>query len=61
MFLRESSVEGGFTAKAPGHSIFTQAEIIEVVKEMIKDAGKCRFGPPDFPELIRLHVVKNFG
>jgi hypothetical protein len=42
-FLVEETIEGGYTAKALGESIFTEAETIEEFKEQIKDAVKCHF------------------
>ena len=38
VFLVEESPEGGYTAKALGESIFTEADDLESLKEMIKDA-----------------------
>ena len=58
IFLVEESVEGGFEAKALGHSIFTEADSIEELKVAIKDALKCHFEDNSFPKIIRLHYVK---
>ena len=58
IFLVEESVEGGFEAKALGHSIFTEADSIEELKVAIKDALKCHFEDNLFPKIIRLHYVK---
>lgn len=58
-FLVEESPEGGFTAKALGQSIFTEAETLEELKISIKDAVKCHYDNPDnMPVIIRLHMVK---
>ncbi len=43
-FLVEEAPEGGYTAKALGESIFTEADTISALKEEIKDAVKCHFG-----------------
>lgn len=40
IFLVEDDEEGGYTAKAVGESIFTQASDIETLREMV------RFGSP---------------
>ncbi len=44
IFLVEESVESGFEAKSLGHSIFTEAETIPKLKEMIFDLIKCHLG-----------------
>jgi predicted RNase H-like HicB family nuclease len=43
IFIIEESPEGGWTAKALGHSIFTEAESDEELKENIKEAFNCHF------------------
>lgn len=37
------SPEGGYETRALGHSIFTQADTIEELHEMIRDAIYCHF------------------
>jgi hypothetical protein len=43
IFLVEESDEGGYEAKALGHSIFTEAETLEELKKNINDAINCHF------------------
>jgi len=43
IFLIEESNEGGYEAKALDHSIFTEAEDLNELREKIKDAVKCHF------------------
>lgn len=57
-FLVEEAIDGGYTAKALGESIFAEAETIEDLKEQIKDAVKCHFDIDKLPKIIRLHLVK---
>ncbi len=57
IFLVEESVEGGYTAKGLGVSIFTEGETIEELQEKIKDAIHCHFDEVK-PRLVRLHMVK---
>jgi hypothetical protein len=60
VFLIEEDPEGGYTAKALGESIFTQANDIAGLKEMLRDAVRCHF--PDQanrPKAIRLHIVRD--
>jgi hypothetical protein len=59
IFMVEESIEGGFEAKALGYSIFTQAETMDSLKQMVLDAVNCHFNPEDKPKTIRLHFVKD--
>lgn len=59
VFLVEDDPEVGYTAKALGESIFTQAEDIESLKVMIRDAVDCHFEAEDKPKMIRLHIVRD--
>jgi hypothetical protein len=59
IFLVEESVEGGYEAKALGHSIYTEAEDLESLKEAIRDAVRCHFDEKEMPTIIRLHMVKD--
>ena len=54
-FLVEESIEGGYTAKGPGVSIFTQAESLEDLRGMVKDAVECHFDD-NKKRIIRLHI-----
>lgn len=59
IFLVEEDPEGGYTAKALGESIFTEADSLEEIKENIKNAISCHFdNEEDLPNIIRLHIVK---
>jgi predicted RNase H-like HicB family nuclease len=59
VFLVEDDPDGGYTARALGESIFTQAEDIESLKEMIRDAVDCHFEAEEKPKIIRLHIVRD--
>ncbi|MFZ5818361.1 MAG: 2-oxoisovalerate dehydrogenase [Chloroflexota bacterium] len=43
IFLVEDAPEGGYTARALGHSIFTEADSWEELKEAIQEAVRCHF------------------
>jgi predicted RNase H-like HicB family nuclease len=58
IFLIEEAPEGGFSARALGHSIFTEAESIEELRNQIRDAVKCHFEEGQSPKIIRLHFVR---
>ncbi len=49
--------EGGFSAKAVGHGIFTQGDTWEQLREMALDAVKCHFDEGEMPSSIRLHLL----
>jgi predicted RNase H-like HicB family nuclease len=59
IFLIEEDLEGGYVARAIGESIFTQADTIESLRDVIRDAVKCHFEESDRPKLIRLHFVRD--
>ena len=58
IFLVEEALEGGFTAKAIGESIFTEGDTMDEIKVNIKEAVECHFDEDKKPKLIRLHMIK---
>ena len=56
IFIVEESPEGGYEAKALGHSIFTEGESKEELKKNIKEAIHCHF-ETDAPKIIQLHYI----
>lgn len=58
IFIIEESQEAGYEARALGHSIFTEADTIGELKDMIKDAVQCHFEVDNVPKIIRLHYIK---
>ena len=59
LFLVEEAPEGGFTARALGHSIFTQAETLHELRSNVRAAIECHFQDGATPKLIRLHFVRD--
>jgi hypothetical protein len=59
IFLVEEAPEGGYTARALGHNILTEADSFEELKKMVQDAMQCHFETEEMPRLIRLHMVKD--
>lgn len=47
IFLVQSSPEGGYEAQALSHSIYTEADTLDELREMIKDAVHCHFEETD--------------
>jgi len=58
IFIIEESPEGGYEARALAHSIFTEADTIDELKIMVKDAVHCHFDKENIPRIIRLHYIK---
>jgi len=56
-FLVAESPEGGYTARALGESIFTEAETVEELHANVRDAVRCHFEEGKAPKMIRLHFV----
>ena len=59
IFVVEEAAEGGYTARALGHSIFTEADTREALKDAVRDAVRCHFDEGEAPSLIRLHFVQD--
>ena len=58
IFAVEEAPEGGFVARALGHSVFTEADNLEALR-----AARARCGPLSFrrcrpAKVIRLHFVR---
>lgn len=58
IFLVEEAPEGGFTARALGAAIFTEADDLEGLREQVRDAVRCHFDDEQRPRVIRLHFVR---
>jgi hypothetical protein len=58
IFLVEEAAEGGFTARALGESIFTEADTLHDLHEKVRDAVRCHFDESCLPKVIRLHFVR---
>ena len=43
VFLVQRAPEGGYTARALGESIFTQADSLEELHENVRDAARCHY------------------
>jgi hypothetical protein len=43
VFLVRESPEGGFEARALRHAVFTQADSMDELKAMLRDAVACHF------------------
>ncbi len=43
IFVIEEAAEGGFTARALGESIFTEADSLHALRQQVRDAVNCHF------------------
>jgi hypothetical protein len=59
IFTVQESIDGGYEAQALGHSIFTQAESMEELRDAVRDAVRCHFDEGERPHVIRLHTVRD--
>lgn len=59
IFSVEESPEGGYEARALGHSIFTQGDSMDELKRNVRKAVQCHFDEGKAPKVIRLHMVKD--
>jgi hypothetical protein len=59
IFLVEEAPEGGYTARALGPSIFTEADTLEELHAQVRDAVRCHFEEGQAPKIIRLHFVRD--
>ncbi|MDD2709906.1 MAG: 2-oxoisovalerate dehydrogenase [Verrucomicrobiae bacterium] len=60
--VQEDEAEGGYVATALGHSIVTEADTLEELRHMVRDAVQCHFGDGvsgEMPKIIRLHFVRD--
>jgi len=58
--VREDEIDGGYTARALGCSIFTEAEALEELRKNVREAVDCQFDESmPAPRIIRLHFVRD--
>lgn len=59
IFQIEEAPEGGYTAHALGHAIFTEGESLDELRDNVRDAVRCHFDEGAGPKVIRLHFVRD--
>jgi len=59
IFLVEEAPEGGYTAKALGHCICTEADSVAKLKKHVQEATRCHFEQEEMPRTIRLRRVRD--
>ena len=58
IFMVQEPPEGGYSAEALGHAVFTVADSLQELNEMVRDAVICHFEEETRPKIIRLHFVR---
>ena len=58
IFVVTEPPEGGYAAEALGQSIFTVADTLQELNEMVRDAVICHFEDEARPKIVRLHFVR---
>lgn len=58
IFLVEEAAEGGYTARALGESIFTEADDVATLEANVRDAVRCHFEDDAMPRIVRLHFTR---
>ena len=59
VFVVEEAPEGGYTARAVGESIFTEADDVPRLYANVRDAVRCHFDEGQGPKVVRLHFVRD--
>lgn len=54
IFVVTEAPEGGFTARALGEAIFTEADDLTVLRERVRDAARCHFEEGEPTRTVRL-------
>jgi hypothetical protein len=60
--VQQDEIDGGYVATALGHSIVTEADSLDDLRSMVRDAVHCHFGDHqagEMPKVIRLHFVRD--
>ena len=55
--VTQDETDGGFIARALGHSIVTEADTWSLLRSNVREAVLCHFDEGKAPAVIRLHRV----
>ncbi len=60
IFVVEEAPEGGYSARALGAAIFTEADDLDTLQSEVRDAVLCHYEvEAERPRVIRLHFVRD--
>jgi hypothetical protein len=60
--VHEDEADGGYSAAALGHDVFTEADTWPELRTRVREAVQCHFGEDAAgaaPNVIRLHFVRD--
>ena len=57
IFLVEEAPEGGYTARALGYSVFTEADTWAELKANVQEAVSCHFEEDEKPRIVHLQSI----
>jgi predicted RNase H-like HicB family nuclease len=58
--VTEDEIDGGYSASALGHGIYTDGESLDELRQNVKEAVECYFDETtELPKMIRLHFVRD--
>ena len=58
IFVVEEAPEGGYTARALGESIFTEADDLSELHANVREAVRCHFEEGEAPAIVHLHRAR---
>ena len=58
IFVVENAPEGGYSARALGESIFTEADDLEELHRNVREAVLCHFGEVAAPKAVRFRLTR---
>lgn len=61
IFIVEEAPEGGYTARALGAAIFTEADDLAALHERVRDAVTCHFDEGQAPKTLHLRCGPAIG
>ena len=56
IFVVTEAPEGGYTARALGESIFTEADDLDALRDQVREAVTCHFEEDQAPKVVRLSL-----
>lgn len=57
-FIVQEAPDGGFTARAVGQDVFSDADDLPDLHTQVRDAVRCHFDDDKKPSVIRLHITR---
>jgi hypothetical protein len=55
----EEAPEGGYVARTVGELIVTEADDLDALRDMVREAVACHFDEYERPKVVRLQLVRD--